>query len=514
MIVLSTVQMKMAEKETDRKGISYLDMMENAGSAAAALIMKRFSGRLYDLECVVLCGSGNNGGDGFVVARLLKASGARVTAVLCSGVPKTADASKNFMLLEDIKQLQPQKDRDAIIEAVKNAAVIVDAVFGTGFRGVLPEEISRLFALCNETVAYKLALDIPSGINADSGEVAQTCFYATQTVAFAAPKPAHLRKELQPYIGQIIVADIGISEETLRNAKEYPDFLSENIVLKLLPKRSDHSHKGSFGKTMLYCGSVGMGGAAMMSTLAAMRCGSGLTTLATVKDIAYMTAPHLMEATTLVLPQNKDGSLHEAGVDMLLRRAAASDVVAAGCGISTADTAKLAIGRLLTECKGKKMILDADGINCIAGNIDVLKHKASELDLVITPHPGEMARLCKLTVSEVEQNRVTLAKQVAMQYGITVVLKGENTVIASKDGASYQNRTGNSGLAKGGSGDLLTGMIAGFCAIGLSTFEASCAAVYLHGAAADELAKRYSKHSMLARDILEELPVLLKQLDR
>ncbi len=514
MIVLSTAQMKMAEKLTDQKGISYYEMMENAGNAAAILIRKRFSGNLTGLECVVLCGSGNNGGDGFVVARRLKAAGANVTAVLCCGVPKTADASKNFMLLEDVRQYQPQKDKAAIADSIKNAAVIVDAVFGTGFHGELPEAVAQIFALCNETVAYKLALDIPSGINADSGAVAAPCFYATQTIAFAAPKPAHLHKELQTYIGQIIVADIGITEDTLRDAKEYPDDLSEKLVLKLLPKRPDLSHKGTFGKTMLYCGSVGMGGAAMMSTMAAMRCGSGLTTLATVQDIAYMVSAHLMEATTLVLPQNKDGSLHEAGIEMLCKRAAHSDVIVAGCGISTTDTAKKAVLRLLKEAQGKKMVLDADGINSLAGNIDVLKEKASGIDLVITPHPGEMARLCNLTVSAVEQNRVSLAKQIAKEYGITVVLKGNHTVIASKDGSCYINRTGNSGLAKGGSGDVLSGMIGGFCAIGLSAFDAACAAVYLHGLAADELAKRFSKHSMLARDLLDFLPTLLKQLDR
>ncbi len=514
MIVLSTAQMKRAEKETDSKGISYLEMMENAGASAAALVMKRFSGNIVGVSCVILCGSGNNGGDGFVVARLLKEQGARVSVLLCCGVPKTADASKNYMLLEDIKQYHIQKDKEQIISVIKNAAVIVDGVFGTGFHGELPHPIADLFEITNQTVAYKLALDIPSGINADSGAVAQNCFYATQTVTFAAPKPAHLLMDLQNYYGQIVISDIGISQETIRLAKQYPDFLSEAMVLRMLPKRRDDSHKGTFGKVLLYCGSIGMTGAAMMSTMAVMRCGAGLTTLAAVKDVAFMAAPHLMEATTLVLPQNRDGTLHEIGVDMLLQRAKSSNVVVAGCGISTSEMAKKAILELLHQEKNCKMVLDADGINCLDGNIDKVKEKAAGIDLIITPHPGEMARLCHITVGEVAESRVQLAQKVAKEYGITVVLKGEQTVIAGNNGECYLNRTGNSGLAKGGSGDVLSGMIGGFCSLGLSGFEAACAAVYLHGLAADDLSQTYSKHGILARDLLDYLPVLLKKLDR
>lgn len=514
MIVLSTSQMKLAELLADASGVSYYEMMENAGKTAAALIRRRFGGKLTGVECLILCGSGNNGGDGFVVARLLKGFGAKVSVLLCNGVPKTADASKNYQLLEDIKQYHIHKDSAVIAELIKTSAVIVDAVFGTGFHGQLPESIEEIFRQANDTVAYKLALDIPSGIDADSGEIAQTCFFATQTVTFAAPKPAHILQQLQPYFGQIVISDIGIKEDIIRKAKEHPDYLSQSAVLRMLPQRKDDSHKGSFGKVLLYCGSIGMTGAAMMSTLAAMRCGAGLTTLASVKDVAYMAAPHLMEATTLVLPQNKDGSLHEVGCEMLLSRAAQSDVVVAGCGISTHGSAKDTILGLLRQQKNCKMILDADGINCLDGNIDILKEKAEGIDLVITPHPGEMARLCRMTVEQVEADRAGLAKRIASEYGITVVLKGTQTVIAGKNGISYLNRTGNSGLAKGGSGDVLSGMIGGFCALGLDTFEAASAAVYLHGLTADTLAKRCSKHGMLARDLIDELPAVLKLLDR
>ncbi len=514
MMILSTAQMKMAESETDAEGISYLQMMENAGAGAAALICKRFGGNLDGVKCVILTGSGNNGGDGFVVARLLKSYGAKASVVLCCGVPKTADAAENYRMLEDIKQYHITKDAAQISEQLRTASVIVDAVFGTGFHGQLSEPIAALFEQANATVAYKLALDIPSGINADTGSMAQTCFYATQTVAFAAPKPAHILPQLQPYFGQIVVTDIGITEQTLRRAKEYPDFLSQAAVARMLPTRPDRSHKGTFGKLMLYCGSIGMTGAAMMSTLAAMRCGAGLTTLATVKDVAYMAAPALMEATTLVLPQQKDGTLHEAGIEMLIKRAASADALVVGCGISTAPTAKQAVLALLHLTGKRKMILDADGINCLDGNIDILKEKDAGIELIITPHPGEMARLCKLSVNEVNQNRAALAKQVAKEYGVTVVLKGENTVIAGKDGEAYLNQTGNSGLAKGGSGDVLSGMIGGLCAIGMPAFEAAAAAVYLHGFTADELAKRVSKHGMLARDIIEELPTVFRKFDR
>ena len=514
MIVLSTAQMKMAERLADESGVSYYQMMENAGKSAAALIRKRFAGKVSGLECLILCGNGNNGGDGFVVARLLKAFGAKVSVLLCCGVPKTADASKNYQLLEDIKQYHIHKDSAQLSELIKNAAVIVDAVFGTGFHGELPEQIAAVFAQANATVAYKLALDVPSGINADSGERAENCFFASQTISFAVPKPAHILPHLQQYFGQIVISDIGITEEIIRRAKEIPDYLSETAVLRMLPKRNDDSHKGSYGKVLLYCGSIGMTGAAIMATIAAMRCGAGLTTLASVKDVAYMAAPQLMEATTLVLPQNKDGSLHEVGTDMLLTRASKSDVVVAGCGISTYGAAKNTIHALLQLKNPCKMVLDADGINCLEGNIDILKEKAEGIDLVITPHPGEMARLCGMTIEQVESDRVGLAKRIAAEYGITVVLKGTQTVIAGKNGISYLNRTGNSALAKGGSGDVLSGMIGGFCALGMTAADAAAAAVYLHGLTADELAKRYSKHGILARDILDEIPLILKSLDR
>lgn len=510
MLTLTVAQMKNAERLADENGLSYGRMMENAGTAAFRYLKERHA--LLQKKCVILAGAGNNAGDGFVIARKMLEEGCVPVVLLCCGEPKSELARANFALYTEKKGIviDAAEDPQGAERALSQAGLVIDGIFGTGFRGELAATAAGMVALANAGGAERVALDIPSGMDADSGHAGEVCFRAGLTLSFAAFKPAHHNAESGAYCGRVEVLDIGIPADTAFAAAGDVRHLTAEYIQGLLPVRRADSHKGDYGNLLLIAGSNGMGGAAMMATLAALRSGAGKTTLASTATVVRSAAASLMEAMTLSLPE-ADGAIDGADSEQLERALHNATACMLGCGLSVTEGTKRLVTAVIegTECP---LVLDADALNILAEQPELLKRAARPP--ILTPHPGEMARLCGMTTRQIVENPMSAARLFAREYGCVVVLKGHRTVIAVPNGAVYVNTTGNAGLAKGGSGDVLAGMIAGLLAQGIPTEAAALCGVYLHGRCADRLAERMSQYSILARDVIAELPALLKELGR
>lgn len=515
MIVLTVEQMKRAEMLTDTIGLSYKDMMKNAGLMAYKYVYSNYE--IKQKECVVLCGNGNNAGDGFIVAARLAESGSKVSVIMCSGTPKTAESMEMFqhicglnVEIIDISSGDGLQIKKAATK-ISSSYIIIDAVFGTGFCGELTDVLKTLFNIVNAACDNIISLDVPSGVNADTAECGLSCIKPSVTLVFAARKPVHTVANAEDICGKIAVLNIGIPEDVLRMVMDNVVLLNSDLIKKQLPKRNPKAHKGDFGKLINVSGSARMCGAAMMSTLAAMRSGAGRTTLASAKCVTATCAPHMMEAMTFPMEQTREGTIAAKNLEIIGAEINSSSVCLLGCGLSVSDDIKTLVNYIIenAECA---LVIDADALNCISINIDILSK--IKVPAVITPHVGEMSRLMGLSIEQVLENFVDNAREFAKKYNITVVLKGHNTIVATPKGDIFENTTGNVGLAKGGSGDVLAGMIASFVAQGMSTESAAVCGVYLHGMAADFLAETMSTYSMMARDVIDAIPVVIKKLGR
>lgn len=511
MLILTTKQMKRAEKITDEMGVSYLEMMENAGRQANRFISEWYDAQ--DKSCVVLCGSGNNAGDGFVFANEYSKCGSDVTVVLCHGHPQTVDSDKTFQALREVSVeiIRLEQDPEAVTHKIDQADFVVDALYGTGFHGKLDPFIGSMLDYVNKSDVTRIALDVPSGINADSGIHDDIYFNADITLCFGALKPLHTIEASKACCGMIKVLNIGITDNVIYAVYNNTTILCDSLIKEILPKRSQNAHKGTYGRLLNIAGSAGMGGAAMMSTLSAMRCGAGTTTLAAPQALAQAVASHLMEAMTIGLPADSLGRISSDAAPVITSALTDKTACLIGCGLSVTDETHQIVEYVI-QSSACSLVLDADALNCIRKKPDILLKAKS--DVVITPHIGEMSRLTGLPVEEVMHDMCKTAKDFAQAYNCIVVLKSSRTVIATPSGELYQNTTGNAGLAKGGSGDVLAGMIASFLAQGISPVHSAICGVYIHGYTADVLQRRMSEYSILARDLIDEIPYALKRLGR
>lgn len=511
MLTLTCAGMRLAERLADEAGLSFEQMMKNAGEISYEFLNQKLS--LRTKTCAVLAGVGNNAGDGFVIAKRLAVEGATVTIILCDGAPEAPLAKARFSELSAyrVNIINGQTAFETAALLLSSVEIIIDAVYGTGFHGEIKGSPKKLIESANKSSALKVSLDIPSGIEGDGESPHSVFFKADYTLAYGAYKPAHHLEATKNACGRVALLDIGIPEEIIKKAISQRLEITREAVSKILPKRDEWAHKGDFGSLLCICGSRGMGGAAMMATLAALRTGAGITRLVAPSDIALMTAPQLMEAMTIPLSQNKAGAIAPTAENLntLLELLKKSTACLIGCGLSCSEDTKQIVEYIIknTECN---IILDADGLNCIVGNTDILKTARSVP--VITPHIGEMARLVSMTTEQVTKHARDIALVFAREHRCVVVLKGHNTIIATPHGDLYENRTGNVALAKGGSGDVLAGMLASFSAQGISSACAAIAAVYIHGACADTLVKTMSNYGILARDIIAQIPVEMKRL--
>ncbi len=506
MRILTSEQMKAVERYAAGFGLSYQRMMENAGAACARnmrnIIEKE---NITGKKIVVVCGKGNNGGDGFVIARKFAENGYKVCILLVSGYPTTAEATYMYKLALDLSIPTVWMDADKVraINTVQNADIIVDAVFGFSFYGNLTEEMASLFEVMNNARGVRFAVDLPSGVYCDSGYYAEGSFRADYTIAISTLKPAHVIHPACDCCGNIIVASIGIPEESYAVASECAYTYDRSDVMSLFPVRGATAHKGSFGHVLCICGSKNMTGAAVMCAGAALRSGAGLVTIAFPESAYIPVASKLTEALLLPLSENAHGTLSASCIRELEINLPKYDSIVIGCGLGLNEDT-VSVVKWVVENAHVPVIIDADGINAVATDIDILKRAKGKL--VVTPHPKEMSRLVGEDVQLVMSDSVGYALGFAHKHGVYTVLKSANTIVAEPhSGSVYVNSTGNNGLSKGGSGDVLAGIIGGMAAQSFSLRDAVTAAVYIHGYAADCVAEKTSRSGMLPSDVIEEL---------
>jgi len=497
--VVNAQEMRELDRFTiEEIGIPGLVLMENAGVSVVREIEKRWpTGKV-----TVVSGHGNNGGDGLVIARHLLNAGREVSIWIVGEEKKmTRDCMAQLKILQSccypVSFWQEEKEDDFIQDVIQ-ADVVVDALLGTGIKGTVREPYSRVIKGLEKAKGKIVAVDIPSGINADTGEVCGVGVKADLTISFAYPKWGHFLYPGAQYRGELIVVDISIPPQATRNYPLKDQVTSPSAVAGEIPSRPAFSHKGTYGHALIIAGSREMTGAPVLSALAGLRAGCGLLTLAVPNGILPIVEQKITEAIFWGLPE-EDGFHSLQSIRLLADKIRKYHVIAIGPGMGVWQDGNKWIQSLLTLCEAP-VIIDADGLNMLAQNPDILYQKKGPV--ILTPHPAEMARLCQCTTKEVEQNRKSIASQFALKYGVYVVLKGTYTLLATPDGAVYVNTRGSAALAKGGSGDVLTGLLAGIIAQKKEDILSSIQlALLLHGLAGEICGKR-SIHSTLASEVV------------
>ncbi|MCU1300395.1 MAG: hypothetical protein JWQ87_679 [Candidatus Sulfotelmatobacter sp.] len=501
-IVTATEMRAIDRVTTERFGVPSLTLMENAGAAVAEFVLSHHAGAQ---RMVAFCGKGNNGGDGFVAARRLQQHGKKVQVILLAKpADLRGDAAIMFAKLQDAAtsvqsgdELQSERLRSSL-----EADLYLDAVLGTGFKPPVRGLYADAIAVMNASKAPVIGVDIPSGADADAiGPQTGTIARADAIVTFTAPRPAHVLGSLTN--GPTVVADIGSPKEAIISALQL-NVITARDIAPLVRARPAESNKGSYGHVLVVGGSLGKAGAAAMAGMAVLRVGAGLSTVATAKSALATVAGFHPELMTEALLETQAGTIATSARDRIEDLAKGKSVVAIGPGISR-DPETAGLIQSLVAVLQVPLVLDADGLNAFERRSDELSGKGRTL--VITPHPGEMARLAGCSVADVQKNRLGVARTFARDHELIVVLKGHRTLVARPDGEAWVNTTGNPGMATGGTGDILTGMVAGMIAQnGNQAFEAVLAAVHLHGLAGDVMRETMGEHSLVATDLLLGLP--------
>ena len=491
----------------EKYGIPSLALMENAGSSVAAFLLEKFP-KIKNMKILIACGNGNNGGDGFVISRILKSKGIAAKTWLFGGKEKCSKEAKAVLalLLKNkcrLKEVSGDQGLEVFAKALKDKQLVVDALLGTGFRGNISGILGRAIELINLSPAIVVSVDIPSGLNADNGTVAGKCVKADFTVALGLVKLGSVSYPGVNYTGKIIVKNIGLPFEAVKQKKVRLNYTTEEDVRACFPKRPLDCNKGSVGRILVVGGSAGMTGAPCLTSLSALRTGSGLVTVACSKSLNDILEIKLTEVMTSPVQENPDRSLSSRAENSILKLLDRHDVLVLGPGLGKNRDTGILVRNLIRKCK-KPVVLDADGLNLIASSPGILKEKKA--DIVITPHPGEMSRLTGLSIEEVQKTRVNTALAFAKKYGVVTLLKGACTVTAFPDGNIYINSTGNPGMATAGTGDVLAGIIASLLGQKIEPGMAAVSGAFLHGMAGDLAGEKKGEHGLIASDILSYIP--------
>ena len=454
---------------------------------------------------VILAGNGNNGGDGFALANIAREAGMLVSVIRINDRDLSEDAAYYASQLSDTPVLFFETDESACRERIRKADIIVDAMFGTGFRGALSGTAATCADLANQTCALRVAADLPSGVICDTGAVEGEAFCADITVTFTAYKPCHFLYPAAEYCGRVAVCDIGIPEKTLSNLNMWA--ITPDQIARLLPDRPRNSHKGTFGRLLCYCGSEDMTGAAVLCVGAALHSGVGLVEVAGDEAVIAAVGARYAEPIYSRIAPLPDTT--REGETKLLAAVQKASALVCGPGLSLGVGQERRVLSLLSQASCP-VVLDADGITLLSRNIDVLSRRRSPW--VLTPHPLEMARLIGKTVEEILADRPGVALAFAKQYGVTVVLKGANTVIAAPDGRLWFNAAACSGLAKGGSGDVLAGVIGALLAQGMDAPSAAVTGVYIHAQAGLLGTHQYTEYCLTPSRLQEFFPAVFHQI--
>jgi NAD(P)H-hydrate epimerase len=516
MKIVTVQQMRQAEADANAAGLSFARMMENAGSAVAQEIARRVS--VQGRSVLVLVGPGNNGGDGLVAARYLSDLRAVVSAYLLQARP---DGDKNLRMALERKVSVVYAGDDAqqvtLARLVAQADIIIDALLGTGIARPIEGALQEMLTVVAAAVAGRpqrpliVAIDLPSGLNADTGAVDPVTLPANLTVTFAFPKRGHFLFPGAAYCGEVTVADIGLPAQA---AASTPLTLADaSDVAALLPLRPRDAHKGTFGRLLVLAGSSHYTGAAYLACMAAYRAGAGLVTLATGRSIFPILAAKSSEVTFLPMPEAEPGYMSADGLNTLREALANYDAVLIGCGLGLHEQTQRLVQQVAELLKGAplpRLVVDADGLNALAAVRDW--RPMLPANAVLTPHPGEMSRLSGLTIEAIGLDRIGLAMGRAAAWGHVVVLKGAYTIVASPEGQATVNPFANPALATAGTGDVLAGVVGGLLAQGMTPYDAAVCGVFLHGLAAQLVTAQIGDTGMLASDLLGALPLAARAL--
>lgn len=508
MKIVTAAQMQALDRRTIQvAGIPGVTLMERAG-AGVVTALEQTCGSPSGKTITIFCGKGNNGGDGFVIARLLKRKRSKVTVCLLAS-PRDLRGDAKTMYQRFVKSagtaaVQSQPTGSRVRHLVSRSDFIVDALLGTGISSPVSDHYQMAIEIMNDFQRPIIAVDLPSGIHADSGMVLGQAVRADLTVSFGYPKIGAFLGSAIDYVGKLRIVDIGIPPEYIDTMKIQTELLTGDMIRQWIPARPRSSHKGTFGHLGIIAGSTGKSGAAALSAKAALRSGTGLVTIATPVSLNSIMETLTLEAMTVPMPQTAEGSLSQKAAKPLQAFAQERTAIAIGPGLST-HTETLELVRSLVAKFDRPMVIDADALNALAGHTSILK--TCRKTPILTPHPGEMARLLgKGTAHEVNQDRLGIARQFAHDHQCVLVLKGAHTLIANPDGDITISPMGNPGMASAGMGDVLTGMIGGFLAQGLPPWEAAQAGVFLHGMAGDRGARQYGQIGLVASDVIDSIP--------
>lgn len=504
MRILNAQQMRDADRRTiEEIGIPSLVLMENAGRQVVAAMEASFDD-LRVSRVALLCGRGSNGGDGFVVARTLSLRGVEATVFLLGEIGEVrGDARTNLEILGrlgvSVVEVPDAQAWELHFSEISQYDLIVDAIFGTGFRGPLSGLMETVVADVNNTTIPVVAIDLPTGLSSDTADVEGEAIQASMTVTLAAPKIPLVLPPAEAHAGDLVIADIGIPSQVIDDVEgQRLELLTRDAMRPLVQPRTHDSHKGDYGRVLVISGSLGKTGAAHLAASGALRSGAGLVTVATAASCVPIVAALGPEYMTLPLAETAAGAIDLSALETVLSIPA--DVIALGPGLGT-DPATIQFVHGLVERSGIPLVLDADALNAFAEEPERLVGRDG-VDVIITPHPGEMARLTGLPVEELQASRIEVARDFSTSHRVHVILKGHRTVIATPEGRVFVNLTGNPGMATGGTGDVLTGMVAAWFAQLLDAEGACKLAVYLHGLAGDLAEADEGEISMTAGDLL------------
>jgi NAD(P)H-hydrate epimerase len=504
-LVKSEEMQRMDAEAIDRIGIPSLELMENAGRGIAESIIAGIA-LDFDEGCfAIFCGKGNNGGDGFVIGRHLSNAGYEVVFYTLApkkklskdSLAKYEKAEENnleIILIKNIDQLPVHLEVDFII----------DALFGTGFSGAPKGLLADVIKYINNQIQDVIAVDMPSGLNADDGQYEGEVIDAQFTYTLAQPKYGLFVSPGREKSGEVEIVPIGIPNEVVDKFESYNYLITPEYVSSTLPERKPDGHKGTFGKLFLLAGSTGLTGAAVLAAESALRSGCGMTKVGCPKTVQPIIAQSIIESTTMPLPDvAKKGALALRSIGEVRKAIDEHQAVVIGPGLGQHHETKELVIRLLLGLT-KPAIVDADGLNALVGELQVLQDTSAEL--IITPHPGEFQRLSGVDVPDDIHERIEVARKFAIEHQTILVLKGSPTLVAHYDGKVYLNPSGNSGMATGGSGDVLSGIIGSLLAQGMEPIDAARCGVYIHGLAGDMAADDLGERSLIASDMIEYLP--------
>ncbi len=504
-------------REIDRRaieefGVPSSDLMERAGSGAAEVVVD--SGLEPGSKVAILCGNGNNGGDGFVAGRHLKTWGAEV---ICWTIGERdelgADTLRNLIHAEDvgvrIRAFRPRESDDALRRDLADSALTIDSLLGTGARGRLREPLRLIAQLTNAHAKRVVALDLPTGMDADSGAADPDTIRSALTITFGFPKRGMYVLPGREYCGDVVVIDLGYPEDTIGVST---GVLLWNEIGNLLPPRDPRGHKGTFGRVLVLAGSPGMTGAACLAAEAALRSGAGMVKLLVPRTIAEICATKMTEVMVFGVPDSPEGTFAPDSLESAAPFLEEADAILLGPGISTTDPARRFV-RAILEANAKPLVLDADGLNAIQDSKKSVTKRHAKHASILTPHPGELSRILAKSTDELLRDHVGSARTAAASFGCEIVFKGAPTVVASPSGAADLCSLGNDGMATAGSGDVLAGLLAGLLAQRLSPDVAARVGVMVHSRAGDIARAELGRRGMIAGDILRFVPFAWRELE-